>query len=110
MPRGDKKGPEGRGPMTGRRMGYCAGNDMPGIRYGRRMGCGMGYGRHMGHGMGYGRAYQAYNQAVYENIPAYSPYQEPAEERRHLEQCVQQMEGDLENLRKRLQELEPAEE
>lgn len=30
MPRGDRTGPEGRGPMTGRRAGYCAGNDVPG--------------------------------------------------------------------------------
>jgi len=28
--RGDRTGPEGKGPMTGRKAGYCAGNDMPG--------------------------------------------------------------------------------
>lgn len=27
MPGGDRTGPEGKGPMTGRRMGYCADND-----------------------------------------------------------------------------------
>jgi len=31
MPRGDKRGPEGAGPMTGRALGYCAGNDQPGF-------------------------------------------------------------------------------
>ncbi len=31
MPRGDGTGPEGRGPLTGRRMGFCAGNDRPGF-------------------------------------------------------------------------------
>lgn len=30
MPRGDKTGPMGMGPMTGRRGGYCAGFSMPG--------------------------------------------------------------------------------
>jgi hypothetical protein len=30
MPWGDGTGPAGEGPMTGRRMGYCAGFDAPG--------------------------------------------------------------------------------
>ncbi len=30
MPRGDRTGPSGMGPMTGRGMGYCAGFDRPG--------------------------------------------------------------------------------
>ncbi|MBN1179760.1 MAG: DUF5320 domain-containing protein [Anaerolineae bacterium] len=30
MPRGDRTGPMGMGPMTGRRAGYCAGYDAPG--------------------------------------------------------------------------------
>ncbi len=30
MPGGDRTGPIGRGPMTGRRMGYCAGFGAPG--------------------------------------------------------------------------------
>ena len=43
MPRGDRTGPEGLGQMTGRRMGYCAGYDMPGYAnpIGRRMGRGL---------------------------------------------------------------------
>ena len=36
MPYGDKTGPEGRGPKTGRGMGFCAGNDFPGCRGGGR--------------------------------------------------------------------------
>ena len=31
MPGGDRTGPSGMGPMTGRRMGYCAGNAAPGF-------------------------------------------------------------------------------
>jgi len=31
MPRGDRTGPNGAGPMTGRGMGFCSGNDRPGF-------------------------------------------------------------------------------
>jgi len=30
MPRGDRMGPDGKGPLTGRRMGFCQGYDQPG--------------------------------------------------------------------------------
>lgn len=66
MPRGDSTGPYGDGPMTGRRLGYCAGNDRPGFEtlsgnfgggYGRGFGRVFGRGRGMGYrfGQGYGR-------------------------------------------------------
>ncbi|MCD6332124.1 MAG: DUF5320 domain-containing protein [Bacteroidales bacterium] len=59
MPRGDRTGPDGMGPMTGRRMGYCVGNDRPGYMnpnsyYGRGYGWGHGRGFGYGRGMGYG--------------------------------------------------------
>ncbi len=38
MPRGDRTGPAGMGPGSGRRMGYCAGNDAPGFVTGGRFG------------------------------------------------------------------------
>ncbi|HKL24333.1 MAG TPA: DUF5320 domain-containing protein [Candidatus Nanoarchaeia archaeon] len=44
MPRGDKTGPEGKGPRTGRQMGYCSGNDSPGYTVSGR-GLGRGFGR-----------------------------------------------------------------
>jgi len=31
MPRGDRTGPAGMGPMTGRAAGYCAGYNVPGF-------------------------------------------------------------------------------
>lgn len=31
MPWGDRTGPEGRGPMTGRGLGFCAGYNRPGF-------------------------------------------------------------------------------
>ncbi len=71
MPRGDRTGPQGLGPMTGRRAGYCAGYDAPGFEtmnagYGRGFGRGYGHGFHgggrgfgRGYGYGWGRAYAA---------------------------------------------------
>jgi hypothetical protein len=46
MPRGDRTGPAGMGPMTGRGMGYCAGGTAPGMYApGYGYGCGRGMGR-----------------------------------------------------------------
>jgi hypothetical protein len=43
MPGGDKTGPSGAGPMTGRAEGYCAGASVPGsVGPGRRGGSGGG--------------------------------------------------------------------
>jgi len=50
MPRGDRTGPWGDGPMTGRSAGYCAGHPTPGYA---RLG---GWCRHHGHDWGGGRA------------------------------------------------------
>ena len=54
MPGGDRTGPGGEGPMTGRQLGYGAGYDSPGFTraYGRRCGWGpANFGR--GRGRGY---------------------------------------------------------
>jgi len=52
MPRGDRTGPMGMGPMTGRGRGYCAGYDLPG--YADPMpGRGFGFGRGGGWGGGW---------------------------------------------------------
>ena len=48
MPRGDKTGPEGFGPMTGRRMGSCVGKGMSsGFRRGFNSNNGRGFGRNL---------------------------------------------------------------
>ena len=68
MPRGDRTGPSGEGPTTGRGMGYCTGNDHPGYTnvfsnrgggYGRGFRGGLGYGR--GAGFGFRSGYGSYN-------------------------------------------------
>ena len=43
MPRGDRTGPLGEGPMTGRQLGYGAGYDSPGYTNGPGMGMGRGF-------------------------------------------------------------------
>ena len=60
MPRGDGKGPEGLGPMTGRGLGYCAGFDSPGFTkgIGRGLGRGLARGRGRGIGRGLGRGFR----------------------------------------------------
>jgi hypothetical protein len=57
MPRGDRTGPWGAGPMTGRRMGYCAGYAVPGYANpGPGLGLGAGY---RGGGRGWRHMYYA---------------------------------------------------
>lgn len=56
MPGGDRRGPEGRGPMTGRGLGYCAGNDQPGFAADAApQGAGRGFRNGAGRGPGFGR-------------------------------------------------------
>jgi len=63
MPRGDRTGPTGLGPGTGRALGYCYGFDSPGytkgpgVGMGRGFGFGRGMGRGRGMGFGWGRNY-----------------------------------------------------
>ncbi len=50
MPRGDRTGPMGNGPMTGRRMGNCVEDGGAGTGFFSR-----GFGFNRGHGQGSGR-------------------------------------------------------
>ncbi len=61
MPKGDRTGKLGNGPMTGRAMGFCTGHNTPGYANngfekmggrGQRLGLGRGYGFGMNHGLG----------------------------------------------------------
>jgi hypothetical protein len=65
MPGGDRTGPMGEGPMTGRKAGYCGDYNVPGHVI-PRYGYGVGFGRGRGYrkmpypfaGMGWGRHYR----------------------------------------------------
>ena len=61
MPGGDRTGPTGAGPMTGRGVGICAGYGVPGYMnpgFGRAYGAGRGRGFGRGMGMGGGRGWR----------------------------------------------------
>ncbi|MCK4498510.1 DUF5320 family protein [Candidatus Bathyarchaeota archaeon] len=112
MPRGDRTGPWGSGPMTGRAAGYCAGYPVPGFMnpapgYGRGQGFrrGWGRGRGRGFGRGYGRGWRAYppqNQQPYPPLAyplaqppyqyAYPPRYPPVTQSRTPEQEIQALE------------------
>ncbi|MCD6307770.1 MAG: DUF5320 domain-containing protein [Candidatus Latescibacteria bacterium] len=79
MPGGDRTGPSGFGPMTGRAAGFCAGYPSPG--YSSSQG-GMGMGRGRGGGRGFGRGFRRGGVGAYPSpAPTYvnpAPfYQEP---------------------------------
>jgi len=74
MPFGDRTGPMGMGPMTGRAAGYCTGFGRPGLAgsapgyvrsYGRRSSAwpmwGYGFGRGRGRGFGRGRRWWGFH-------------------------------------------------
>ena len=69
MPGGDRTGPRGEGPQTGRSMGYCSGQNAPGYLYpGSRFRGGGRFGRGFRtrfHGRHYG-FYHDYSESVSE--------------------------------------------
>jgi len=74
MPRGDRTGPSGMGPMTGRAAGYCAGYSAPGYMnpFGGR---GLGFARGFrGGGRGYGRGFGFYVPVTPYVNPMYAGY------------------------------------
>ncbi|MDA3819409.1 MAG: DUF5320 domain-containing protein [Candidatus Delongbacteria bacterium] len=103
MPLGDKSGPNGQGSLTGRRLGFCTGNNQPGYASdtpGRGKGRG-GFRRGAGNGigMGYGRGY-AWN-AGYQNQPVNTQ-----DEAGMLKAESQRLESELKAIKKRLDELD----
>jgi hypothetical protein len=50
MPAGNKMGPESQGPLTGKRMGSCSGNNVSGLAFSG--GFGRGFGRSFRGGLG----------------------------------------------------------
>jgi len=83
MPRGDRTGPAGLGPMTGRAAGFCAGYSVPGyMNPARGWGRGRGFG-FFGRGGGGGRGWRHWYYAT--GLPGWArggfgpgPYAGPA--------------------------------
>ena len=116
MPGGDRTGPAGAGPMTGRAAGYCAGFPYPGYmnshvpRRGMGWGRGRGWGRGMG--MGWGRGWGRGGFGSYPYPPVPYPSQplpdelSPDQEKEYLQQELDMMEKEMKALKKRMSDLE----
>ena len=103
MPRGDGTGPMGKGPMTGRGRGYCAGYNMPGFMnpgfgYG---GMGMGWGR--GFGRGWGRGYGSWNSPWFGGAGSWYG---PQDKKEAKEMYQEEIEAILKDVKKALSELD----
>ena len=106
MPGGDRTGPLGEGPMTGKGFGYCGGFDGPGYGYmrpffGRGFGFGRGRGRGMRRGMGFGMRWGA---PVYPY--PYAPPYSGENEAEILRQQAKHLEDSLEQINNRLTQME----
>lgn len=120
MPGGDRTGPWGAGPMTGRGAGYCAGHAVPGYvnAIGGGFGRGGGFGGGRRGGRGYRNRYWATGipgwaqggPAMVPDVPGGYAYGAAAarEELEVLKSQAQYFEGALEDIKKRIQELETA--
>ncbi len=107
MPFGDRTGPQGMGPMTGRSLGYCAGYSPPGFT---RPGFGRGYGR--GRRGGYRNWYRAaglpgWYRANIGMLPwgryEYSPT--PEQEKQVLTQEKEAISQEMEFLKEQMKEI-----
>ncbi|MBN2406316.1 MAG: DUF5320 domain-containing protein [Elusimicrobia bacterium] len=117
MPGGDRTGPEGMGPMTGRGAGYCAGYDVPGYmnpagwggypRYGRGFG---GRGRGFRHrffaagmpGWARGRGWYGWGTVPYDAPQSL----DPASEKEGLKRESEYLKKELQEIQSRIKELE----
>jgi hypothetical protein len=118
MPGGDRTGPMGMGPMTGRAAGYCAGYSFPGYMnpYGGHLGLGFGWGRGRGRGFGwrawgfpYGAIpYGPYGSPVPYVVP-YGPYYTEEKEIELLQNQSKLLQDQLGEINKRISELESKE-
>ncbi|MBN1694449.1 DUF5320 domain-containing protein [candidate division WOR-3 bacterium] len=120
MPLGDRTGPLGMGPMTGRGAGYCAGYGVPGYMnpipgrgffdrgrgrgwFGRGMGRGWGRGWGMGYFAGGFPGWGYYGAQVNPYAPDLTPEQEATllkEDAEVLKQQLKELQGYIDTLEK----------
>lgn len=110
MPSGDRTGPMGMGPMTGRRAGYCVGNSVPGGFAG-----GMGLGRGMGRGGRGGRGYRnqfyatgltgVQRSAAQANVPPAQAVEPQVDELAALQAQADQAAATLQQIQQRIDQL-----
>lgn len=111
MPGGDRTGPRGFGPRTGRGAGYCAGYDRPGysnpgpgygMGYGGRFG---GRGGSWGGGRGWRHWYYATGQPYWARTMSY-PTEPDVQELDTLKQEAAWLKEQLDAIHKRIDSLE----
>jgi hypothetical protein len=123
MPGGDRTGPRGMGPMTGRGAGYCADYDAPGFANpvpGRGYGRGWGRGRGRPWGYGWGGGGRGWRHRFYASgRPGWARYgyaPEPAwdvppsltkeQELEGLRQEAEWLKGQLDAISQRIKDIE----
>lgn len=117
MPRGDRTGPAGMGPMTGRAAGYCAGYAAPGfanpvlgggygLGFGRGLGLGFRGGRGGGRGGRWGVPYAGYGYAAAPFAVPYVAAPTQQQETEVLKAQAKYFEDALAEIKKRIGDLE----
>ena len=128
MPGGDRMGPSGAGPRTGRGLGYCAGYSSPGYFKGPGGYRGYPYGRGMAWRGSYGRGRRGgwrgpyYPETIYVSQPITHPIYygtDPStpvnqlgmlkQEKDFLESELNQIKNSIEEISKKIEELEKEE-
>ena len=130
MPRGDGTGPWGQGSRTGRGLGYCSGYSTPGYTKGPGMGLARGFGGGRGTTFGRGLAWRrgrggyggnwGMRAPLYEPGVFAQPLYEPAltpenqvmmlkQEKDYLESEVKNITSALEEISKKLNEIDKTE-
>lgn len=108
MPGGDRTGPQGYGPRTGRGLGYCSGYGRPGYANPPfRRGYGFFGRRGRGFGRGRGFWYRGVDQPVEPIDDPREAYLVPniKDEKTYLQQAISDLEQELKNLKDRLTQL-----
>ena len=93
MPQRDSRGPEGKGPRTGRQMGNCEGAKPLGRGFGP---CGREMRRGFGRGFGYGAMRASPAEAITLTL---------GEKKKILEAELRELEAEKQEIEKRLKEL-----
>lgn len=105
MPRGNGSGPNGNGSMTGRRLGYCAGYDLPGFAK-RDMGGGRRNGWNGRYGAGNrGNRHRRWATGYYNN-DYYEEFQNSTAELNMLKNRSKLLKDEIDDIEIRIEELE----
>jgi len=104
MPSGDRTGPIGRGPMTGRSAGFCSGFSSPGYSnpsFRRAQGRGFGRGFIRGNRVRRMIWHEPYNQLYSEKLPT----ENKEDEKNYLENMVKTLKEEINEINKRIKQL-----